>query len=365
MEQKAKKSLGGAAIDHISSCMAPIIPVLIAGGLVKLVVVIFTMCGFLAEGSPTEQILSLVGDAPLYFLPFLLAHTASLHFRVSPVLAIGAVGAMMSPAFVELAGSADKLTFLGIPLVKATYSYSTIPIILLVAAMVWIEKLVHKLMPKALDEVLAPFLILLLSSLLGLLAIGPLGALIGNILVGIVNWLQIHAPAAAWAVFAATTPLQVITGTHWVFIATCISQIGATGIDNGILVGFFILSVALAGADFAIFFKAKTASLKKMALGCGITIFLVGISEPSIFGLALKYKRPLVTTMAACAIAGLFQGLVTIHAYVYAFPAVPSCLMFAGEPGNLAKALLSGAIAMAAAFLLTFFFGGRLDADEA
>ncbi len=365
MEENAKKSIGAAAIDHISSCMSPIIPVLIAGGLVKLVVVIVTMSGLLSEGTTTEQVLSLIGDAPLYFLPFLLAHTASLHFGVDSVLAIGAVGAMMSPAFVELVSSGHELAFLGLPLVKATYAYSTIPIILLVAAMIWIEKLVHKIMPKALDDVLSPFLILLLSALLGLLAIGPLGTLIGNLLVGIMDFLELHAPVAAWAVFAATTPLQVITGTHWVFIATCISQLGATGIDSGILVGFFILSVALAGADFAVFFKAKTAALKKLSLSCGITIFLVGISEPSIFGIALKYRRPLLTTMAACAIAGLFQGIVTIHAYVYAFPAVPSCLMFAGEPGNLLKALLSGAIALVSAFLLTFFFGGRLDKDEA
>ena len=66
------------------------------------------------------------------------------------------------------------------------------------------------------------------------------------------------------------------------------------------------------------------------------------------------------------AIAGLYQGLVTIHCYVYAFPAIPSCLMFASgdEPGNFVKAMISGAIAFVASFLLTLLFGGRLDAED-
>ena len=364
-ETTKKPGLFSRLIDHVTGCMGPIIPVLIAGGLVKLIVLILTMTGLLAEGTTTEQVLSLIGDAPLYFLPMILAYTSAVQFHVNPVIAMSAVGAMLSPTYVELASSAEKLTFAGLPFVKATYAYSTIPVILLVAAMIWIEKGVHKLLPKAVDDVLAPLVILLISSLVGFLAIGPLGNLIGNLLVGIIDWLQIHAPAAAWAVFAATTPLQVITGTHWVFIATCISQLGAVGVDNGILVGFFILSLAMAGTDFAVFLKTKSASAKKTALSCGITILLTGVSEPSIFGVALKYKRPLITTMLACAIAGLFQGIVTIHAYIYAFPAIPSCLMFSGEPGNLVKALIAGAIALASAFVLTFLFGGKCEEPDA
>ena len=69
--------------------------------------------------------------------------------------------------------------------------------------------------------------------------------------------------------------------------------------------------------------------------------------------------------MLACAIAGLFQGIVTIHAYIYAFPAIPSCLMFSGEPGNLVKALIAGAIALASAFVLTFLFGGKCEEPDA
>ena len=366
MKNQTKKNIITVIIDHISSCMAPIIPIVIAGGLVKLIVVILTMTGLLTEGTTTEAVLSLIGDAPLYFLPFFLAYTASAHFKVNTILAIGAVGAMMSPSFVELSNSADQLFFAGIPLIKATYSYSTIPVILLIAAMVWIEKAVHKIMPKAIDDILSPLVILLISSLVGLLAVGPLGTLIGNALSGSIAWLQIHAPAAAWTVFAATTPLQIITGTHWVFVATAISQLGSVGVENGIMAGYFILAIALGGVAFAAFIKAKTPELKKLSLSCGLTVLLAGVSEPTIFGICLRYKRPLVTAILGCAIAGLYQGIVTVNCYVYAFPAIPSCLMFANgsEPGNLAKALIAGAIAFAASFLLTMLFGGRFDADE-
>lgn len=367
MEQTAKKNIVIVLIDHISNCMAPVIPIVIAGGLVKLLVIILTMSGLLSEGAPTEAVLSFIGDAPLYFLPFFLAYTASVHFHVNTVLAIGAVGALMSPTFIELAGKPEALSFVGIPLVKATYGYSTIPVILLVAAMVWIEKLVHKLMPKALDDVLSPLVILLLSSLVGLLAIGPLGTLIGNALSGAIFWLQAHIPWLAWTIFAATTPLQVMTGTQWVFVATAITQIGSAGLESGIMCGYFILALSLSGVALAAFLKAKTPGLKKTALSSGLTLFFAGISEPTIFGVCLRYKKPLITGILGCAIAGLYQGIVGIHCYVYAFPAIPSCLMFASgeEPGNFIKAMTAAAIAFGASFLLTLLFGGRLDADEA
>ena len=366
MEQNAKKNIVVILIDHISSCMSTIIPIVIAGGLVKLLVVILTMTGLLAEGTSTEAVLSLIGDAPLYFLPFFLAHTASVHFHVNPVLAIGAVGVLMSPSFVELANSSGNLSFAGIPLIKATYSYSTIPVILLVSAMVWIEKLVHKLMPKAVDDILSPLVILLLSSLAGLLAIGPLGTLIGNALSDAIAWLQLYIPWLAWVVFAATTPLQIPTGTHWVFVATAINQLGSTGLDNGLMVGYFILALSLSGVAAAVFLKAKTPALKKIALSSGLTVFLAGVSEPVIFGICLRYKKPLITAILGCAAAGLYQGIVTIHCYVYAFPAIPSCLMFASgeEPGNFLKAMIAAAIAFGVSFVLTLFFGGRLDAEE-
>ncbi len=367
MEQNAKKNILTVLIDHVSSCMAPIIPIVIAGGLVKLLVIIVTMTGLLAEGTPTEAVLSFIGDAPLYFLPFFLAYTASVHFKVNTVLAIGAVGALMSPSFVELAEGSQALSFLGIPLVKASYGYSTIPVILLVAAMVWIEKLVHKLMPKVVDDILSPLVILLLSSLVGLLAIGPLGTLIGNGLSGAIFWLQDHVSWLAWTLFAAVSPLLVITGTHWVFVATAITQLGSAGLDPGILPGFFIMALALFGTAMAVFLKAKTPALKKTSFSCGFTVLLAGVSEPSLYGLCLPYKKPLITTVLGCAAAGLYQGIVGIHCYVYAFPAIPSCLMFASadEPGNFAKAMIAAVIAFAASFLLTLLFGGRLDTDEA
>ena len=363
MKSSKKKNPVSVCIDHVSSCMGPVIPVLIAGGLVKLLVVILTMTGLMSEGTTTEIVLSFIGDAPLYFLPLLVAYSASVHFHVNTVLALASVGAMMSPDFVELVSTGKNLTFAGLPLVGAEYAYSTIPIILLVAAMIYIERAVHRLMPRVLDDILSPLVILLVSSLAGLLLIGPLGTLIGNLLSSGMAWLQVHSPVAAWAVFAAILPLLVATGMHWVFVAVALADLGASGVDGGIMVSFFILSLAQSGACLAVFLRSKAASVKKLALSCALTVFLTGVSEPPIFGITLKYKKPLVTAMLGAAIAGAFQGLVTIHCYVYAFPGVPSCLMFssAAEPGNLAKAMIAAAIAFGAAFLLTFLFAGKCE----
>lgn len=159
----------------------------------------------------------------------------------------------------------------------------------------------------------------------------------------------------AWAVFAGLTTILVSTGMHWIFITLAITQIGVTGMDYGIMVGFLISNISLAGCDLAVFVKSKTADKKAMSISAMITEFASGIAEPSIFGVCFKEKTPLIGNVLGCMIAGVVQGILTVHCYTFAFPCIPTILMFYSveEPNNLWKAIAVAVVAFAASFIIT------------
>lgn len=367
MEKKfERKKLFTVIIDAISECMAPVIPVIIAGGIVKLFTLILTYTGLLTEGSSTEKILSLIADSPMYFLPFLIAWSGAVYFGTDIPVAIASVGVLLSPSFIELAASGEELTFAGLKVVSASYAYQTLPIILLIAIMAKTEKMLHKYMPGFLDDTLTPFILLLFISLLGLLIICPIGTIAGDAFYGAFLKLTKSNPVLAWSLFSGISTLLIITGTHWVFVTQAIAILGSSGTDIGVMVSMFILATTLGGMAFAVFFRSKSPSLKKTALTCGITVLLTGVSEPPIFGIALKYRWPLITCMLGGSVAGIYQGIVGISCYIFTAPNIISCLMFSdsSDPQNFVQALIAGGIGFAASFLLTLIFPGKLP-DEA
>ena len=150
-------------------------------------------------------------------------------------------------------------------------------------------------------------------------------------------------------------------GMHWIFVTMAITQITMNGCDNGLMAGFFIANMTLAGADFAVTIHTKNSELRTQALSAGITALLSGVTEPSLFGVCLKEKRALKGAMVAGAIAGVYLGITKIKCYVYSFPAFASILMFQGDAGmgNLINAVILGVFSVALGFLLTFLFIGK------
>lgn len=347
-----KKSLS-AVFDHISECMAPIIPIVLAGGIFKMVVLLLTAAHVLT-GS-TEVILSAVATTPFYFLPVMVAFSAAKHFDIDPMLAIVSVCVLLLPDFAALMESGEKITFAGIPVVPATYAYSVIPIILLIYCMSHIARFFKHVIKESLQPYLLAACVIFITALLGILIIEPAVSLISNALANALNVMQDRAPAVAWGVFAGLTIFLVSTGMHWIFMTLAITQIGLTGVDYGIMVALFISNMGLAGCDLGVFIKSKNKELKTMALSAMVTALIPGIAEPSIFGICLKEKTPAVANILGCMVAGVVQGLITVHAFIYTFPSIPSVLMFYSmeEPGNLIKAIVVAAVSFISCAVLT------------
>lgn len=348
---KIKRSLS-TVFDHISECMAPVIPILLAGGILKMVVLLFSTLHILS--GTTEVILSSMATTPFYFLPVIVAYSTARHFDTDPVLAIISVCVMLLPDFSALMESGEKVTFIGIPVVSATYAYSVIPIILLIYCMSHVVRFLRKIIKESLQPYFLAVCVILVTSLLGILVIEPVVSLVSNGLAQGLNVMQERVPVIAWALLAGLTMFLVSTGMHWIFMTLAITQIGLTGVDYGIMVAFLISNMSLAGCDFGVFVKSRSKERKSFAISAMLTVLIAGISEPSVFGICFKEKTPAVAGVLGCMIAGAVQGIITVHCYIYTFPSIPSILMFYSdkEPANLCKAILVGAVAFAASFIL-------------
>ncbi len=348
---KIKRSLS-TVFDHISECMAPVIPILLAGGILKMVVLLLSTLHILS--GTTEVILSSMATTPFYFLPVIVAYSTARHFDIDPVLAIISVCVMLLPDFSALMESGEKVTFIGIPVVSATYAYSVIPIILLIYCMSHVARFLRKIIKESLQPYFLAVCVILVTSLLGILVIEPVVSLVSNGLAQGLNVMQERVPVIAWALLGGITMFLVSTGMHWIFMTLAITQIGLTGVDYGIMVAFLISNMSLAGCDFGVFVKSRSKERKSFAISAMLTVLIAGISEPSVFGICFKEKTPAVAGVLGCMIAGAVQGIITVHCYIYTFPSIPSILMFYSdkEPANLCKAILVGAVAFAASFIL-------------
>lgn len=347
-----KKSLS-TVFDHISECMAPVIPVLLAGGILKMVVLLFSTLHILA-GS-TQTIVSAIATAPFYFLPVMVAYSAARHFETDPLMAIISVCVMLLPDFTALMESGEKVTFIGIPVVAATYAYSVIPVILLIYCMSRVVEFGRKMIKESLQPYFLAVCVIFVTSLLGILVIEPVVSLLSNGLAQGLNVMQERVPVIAWGLLAALTLLLVSTGMHWIFMTLAITQIGLTGVDYGIMVALFISNMSLAGCDLGVFVKSKSKERRSLAMSAMLTVLIPGISEPSVFGICFREKTPVIANVLGCMVAGIIQGMITVHCYIYTFPSIPSVLMFYSdkEPGNLFKAILVGVAAFAVSFILT------------
>lgn len=357
------KAIINTGVGHLAACMEPLMPMIIAGSLTKLLCIFI---GMLVKSGTTKEIFTIIGDAPFYFLPVLVAMTSSDHFKVDRFYAVAAAGILLMPSLTALMTGSDGVYLFGIPVVKATYSYSILPVILLVWLTSKFEPLLRKAFPKYLMDNLYPMVLLIVMAVLGILVVGPAATLISNGIVSGLAWLAEHAGFIAWPLLAGASVFFIMTGTGLVLDALAITQIGTFGIENGIMAAFCILNLALAGSDFALALRRKNTELAGQAWGAGITALLVGVAEPSVFGICLKEKKVLRSVVIGCVAAGIFQGIVTINAYVFSFPGLCAVLMFYSpeRPNNLIYALIAMAIAFVVSFVLSFLWLGKAPREE-
>lgn len=361
-----KQNIITKVLDIVSGCMSATMPAIVGAGMVKVLVVLLTTIGVLSTTSQTYAILSALGDATFYFLPMLLVISTSKKFNINPYTLGAVVGVMVYPDFVKLLGSGAPVSFLGLPVTTASYGYSVIPIIMMAGIMKYIEEFVDKITPAVTKNFLKPMLILLIAMPIAIIAIGPLGFLVGKGLSTVMYTIQDKAGWIALPLMAAFMPLIVMTGMHWAFVPIALAAMTNPGYETLFLVAMLPSNLAQGASSLAVSIKSKNKDLKQVASASSISALLAGVTEPAMYGVTLKYKKPLIASMIASGIAGLYAGLVALKVYVFATPALISIVQFINPNGgsNFVNAVITAAIAMVGSFVLTWIIGFDDPANE-
>lgn len=355
---KEKKGILSTLVDTLSSIFTPILPAITGAGMLKALLALLPLMGVSSDAT-TYRLVSVMADAAYYFLPMLLGWSAAQRFKCNPCLALTLAGILVHPDLVTLmADTTIHIRLFGLPVKEYSYGYTVIPIILIVWLMSYVEKIAYRYVPKCLRYFLAPLLVFLITGTAGLVILGPIGGFAGDYLVMLTDILINHARIFTMVFFGAVLPLLVLTGMHHGFTPITVGLFATYGYDPIMFPASLASNMSQAGSAFAVALRAKDKDVKSQAASAGLTA-LMGITEPALFGVNIRYKKPLYACMIGGGCAALFAAVTGLKAYANASAGLASMAMFIGEnPYNILWAILTLLIAVAVSFVMTLIFGG-------
>lgn len=366
-----KKNILTMLMDTISGIMTPVIPAIIGAAMIKVLLTLLPMIGVLNTSGDTYQLLTVIGDGAFFFMPVLIAVSASKKFGTNVYYAASIALIMLHPNFISMMTTAhdanETIRFLGlIPVTYATYSYSVIPIILAVWSLKYVEKFVDKITPVITKNFLKPMLVVLIEAPIALIILGPLGAICGNVLSDVVYFIHDKLGFIAVGLVAGIYPFVVMAGMHHAFTPIKLGMIATTGYENFICIGELCSNMAQGAASLAVAIKSKNKDFKQIAGSSAFSALLAGITEPALYGVTLRLKRPMLGACIGAVAGGLFGGFFQLKCFGIATPAIVTIVQYVEEsrPMSLLIAALTILITVIVAFIATMLIGFEDVIDE-
>lgn len=355
--KKSIKSILSSIVDFISGTFVPVLPILVAAGLVSAVLNIAVTFFGLAGDSGTYAILDAINQAGFYFLPVFLGYSAARKLGINAMMGAFLGAILVFPGINDTEG----LSFLGIAIPQIVYSTSVIPVILGVLFMYYVDRGVNKIIPKEISFFAAPLIIILIVTPVTLFLLGPLGTILGGYIASALNFINTELGWLSVGLIGALTPLLVMTGTNQALFPLVFASIAENGYDAFVLPGMLAANVAVGAAALSVYFQVKDKDTKALSLSSGIT-GVMGITEPSIFGVLLRFKRPLIGAIIGGGAGGLLAGIVQLQQYAVVSPGIAAIPTFipidgSGLSSNFWFALLVILLAGTVAFVATSVIG--------
>ena len=358
------KSVGSGILDYMAGSLTPLIPMLIAAALFKTLVALLgpDMFGVLSGTSDIYTLFTFVGDAAFYFFPVIIGYTASKKLNCNPILGMFLGAILIHPTFVSMATEGTSFTVFGIPCSVQSYSATIIPIFLSVWVLSYVEKFFYKVVPSMLRVVFAPFLTILIMLPVTLCVLGPAGAFIGKYICdgllamgdfgGIATILAIALIGALWE-------FLVMSGMHWVLISTMIVVLSSAGQESVVSAATVAASFAVGGMSLGAALRQRKAEDRSASISYVVAQVIGGVTEPGLYGLGFRYKRPFIGMAIGGFAGGLYGAIVGLTAYNIVPVASFLCIFgySGGSTMNLINAIISAAIAFVVAAVATYLIG--------
>ena len=352
------KKIASIITEYLSGTVAPVIPIYLSCGLLLAVLSVATQFFGLSENSGTYTILNACSLAGLTFMPIALGWSACAKLGADPAL-----GAMLGMTILyETVNGVGGLDFLGIPVYQTSYGGSFLPIILAAPFLSMVYKFFRDKIPQSVRYFALPLITMLISVPVTLIVIGPIGYVCGTGLAVVFTYLGEHVKLLAITIWSFTTPLGIITGFDKAIYALNMEHLNAVGFDNLFLPGGLAGNSAIGGAALAAMFLSKDKDVESTGASSGITA-LIGITEPALYGICLRFRTPLLGAMSGAAIGGLFAGIVNLKQYVYAGPGLSTCVTYlSSKPGgyfNFMMCFATVAVSAIAGFAVTLILSKK------
>lgn len=364
-------------ISVITSIFTPFLGAMAGAGILKGFLALATYNNILlSPESGTYRILYAAGDSIFYFLPVLLAATAAAKFKTNKYVSMGIAMALLYPDMTGLLGGTTGKTmlgipvaaeFLGIPVVTASYASSVIPILLAIWVQGYVERFFEKFMPLSIKNIIIPLLVLMIMVPGTFILVGPVGGYLGEILSKLYLGAYNLSPMIAGLIVGAFWQVFVIFGVHWAFIPIMINNLATppAGLGYDTMLPMLLPAVlGQAGAALGVFLKTKNKDMKSLA-GSSIISAIFGITEPTVYGVTLKLKKPFIYACIGGGIGGAIVGFAQVKGFVMSLASVLSIITYI-KPGTVTDPLITSSVGAGAAgaftamiigFVLTYIFG--------
>lgn len=359
-----KAGLFSRIIDVISSIFAPFLYALAACGILQGILGVLVALGAIDTASGTYQILNFISWTAFTFLPVLISVTAAKKFGMNTYTAIVIACALVCPDYINMVNAGDPVYFLGMRVQLLSYTSSVIPIILTIWIASYVQKFFDKYLPIVVRNLFSPMFTIAIMVPVTLLAFGPIGNTVGGAIAGAYNFLYGLSPIVAGIVVGGFWEVLVIFGVHWGITPVTVGNYSTLGYDT--FTGLQASAVfAQAGATLGVFLKTKDKEMRGVAASAAVT-GLFGITEPAIYGVNLRLKRPMICGCIAGAAGGAVAGAFNAVSWGYNMPGIATIPAYfkAGYMSQFLGFLLSILISFVLGAVLTWIVGFKEEISE-
>ena len=347
-----KESVWNRVLAYISGSITPTLPVLIGSGMISAILALCANLFKVDTSGSTYQLFNTLANAAYSYLPVMVAFAAARRLKTNEYVAAFIILALCSGSI----SGASGLTVFGLPITSVKYTSNIVPALLMVPVMAFCDRYVVKYSPKAIVSIVRPTVLAVVMFPLTLLLLGPVGTWIGSILANFCVWITSFG-GISMVILSALHPLLVMVGMHTVITPLIVNEIttyGSSLLFSKALAG----NLAIAGAALAVGVKAKKTENKTAGLSTGITA-LLSVTEPALYGVLIRLKKPLIGALIGAAITGLFIGIFDIRAYATASCSFLTLPIFMGGDSmrNFYLAVVAAVMATVLGFVATWIIG--------
>ncbi len=348
-----KPSILDRLLATISAIFTPWIPLLASVGIIKGVLTLVVNMGWLAETSSTYIIMAAIPTALIYFFPVLLGFTAARQFGASPYVGAVIGASLLEPGLVAISTNGAHLSLFGIPFTAQAFGNSVIPILLGMWAFGYLEKGLKRFLPKVAQFLLVPLLSVVIMVPAMMLVFGPIGFGIATGIANAYNWL-INYPLIMGPIFGAFFIFIIMIGAHWVLLPIQLNILATQGQEFSLAAGG-LGNYALLGVLLAVMIFNRDKETRATAGSAAFVNFLAGVTEPGLYGVAIKNKWYFIWTALGGAVGGLICGLANTYITAFAFTGLFGLPAFASSP-TAVPYFIAVAVSIAVSFVATAVF---------